>query len=73
MTEVIEHLTTDGDRWDLLAWRYYGDPLAYEAIIVANAKTPPTPILPGGLIVNIPLRAEASAATNREDLPPWLR
>lgn len=29
----LEHVTTDGERWDNLAWRYYGDALAYERII----------------------------------------
>ncbi|MEI4920417.1 tail protein X, partial [Klebsiella pneumoniae] len=23
--DYLEHLTRDGDRWDLLAWHYYGD------------------------------------------------
>ena len=27
----LEHITTDGERWDNLAWHYYGDALAYNA------------------------------------------
>ncbi|HCN1628338.1 TPA: tail protein X, partial [Escherichia coli] len=23
----LEHVTRDGERWDSLAWQYYGDPL----------------------------------------------
>ncbi|HFV0367875.1 TPA: tail protein X, partial [Escherichia coli] len=22
----LEHVTRDGERWDSLAWQYYGDP-----------------------------------------------
>ncbi|MDJ4912435.1 tail protein X, partial [Salmonella enterica] len=22
----LEHITRDGERWDSLAWQYYGDP-----------------------------------------------
>ncbi|HDY1642291.1 TPA: tail protein X, partial [Escherichia coli] len=25
----LEHVTRDGERWDSLAWQYYGDPLGY--------------------------------------------
>ena len=24
--QFIQHLTYAGERWDLLAWQYYGDP-----------------------------------------------
>jgi len=24
--QFILHITTAGERWDLLAWQYYGDP-----------------------------------------------
>ena len=33
---VIRHITKDGERWDLLAWRYYGSATDYERIIAAN-------------------------------------
>ncbi|MFT2542069.1 tail protein X, partial [Escherichia coli] len=32
----LEHVTRDGERWDSLAWQYYGDPLGYPRIIAAN-------------------------------------
>lgn len=32
----LEHITRDGERWDSLAWQYYGDPLGYPRIIAAN-------------------------------------
>lgn len=68
--EVIEHITRDGDRWDLLAWAYYGDATAYEPIIAANPGIAITPILPSGIKVLIPVLEEAETATT-EGLPPW--
>lgn len=32
----LEHVTSEGERWDNLAWRFYGDALAYERIIVVT-------------------------------------
>jgi phage tail protein X len=69
--QFIEHITTDGDRWDLLAWRYYGDPHGYERIITANPELPITPRLAGGIKVRIPVIPDAPAAT--AGLPPWKR
>lgn len=71
--EVIEHVTIEGDRWDLLAWRYYGDPLAYEPIVTANATVPLYPLFPGGVRLYIPILDRAEVTRTDEDLPPWLR
>lgn len=70
--EYIEHLTAEGERWDLLAHRYYGDPFRFEAIIVANPQAPIAPILPAGIKLAIPVLEEA-ASIAQEDLPPWKR
>lgn len=50
-----EHITGEGDRWDNLAWKYYGDPYAYEGIIRANPDVPIIPILPSGVRLLIPM------------------
>lgn len=71
--EVIEHITREGDRWDLLAWEYYGDALGYERIIAANVHVDIIPILPSGLVLNIPVIEEPVAELSEsEELPPWL-
>lgn len=69
MTEYIEHVTIDGERWDHLAQRYYGDPLRYEPIIRANPHVPIRPVLPG----NIRLRIPVQEAPVSSELPPWKR
>mgnify|MGYP000999034156 CR=1 FL=1 len=37
---VLRHLTREGDRWDLIAWRYYGNPLEISRLIAANPHLP---------------------------------
>lgn len=71
-TDFLIHTTSDGDRWDQLAWRYYGDPTLMEAIITANPQAPIAPILEGGLQLAIPVLDDTEAIAT-EDLPPWKR
>lgn len=68
MSGYLEHTTTEGDRWDLLAWRYYGDALAYERIIATNPSVPIIPVLPSGVRLVIPM---AEAAAQAVEPPPW--
>lgn len=67
----VEYVTKEGDRWDLIAWRMYGDPYAYEPIIAANPDIPIRPVLEAGLRVLVPVRDQAKVA--EADLPPWKR
>jgi len=73
MSNHLEHITRDGDRWDLLAWEFYGDALAYEGIIRANPSVPIYPILPAGLTLRIPILEDAPTSLALEELPPWKR
>jgi nucleoid-associated protein YgaU len=69
-TQYIEHITKEGDRWDLIANEYYGDPTKYEPIIQANKYVPIIPTLPAGITLMIPIIED----TQTEDttlLPPW--
>ncbi|ECI5744486.1 hypothetical protein D5P88_00035 [Salmonella enterica subsp. enterica] len=66
----VEHITTDGERWDQIAWRYYGDPLGYVRIIMANPHVAVTPVLVAGQRLAVPV-IEAGQTT--EELPPWLK
>ncbi len=73
ITEVIEHITREGDRWDQLAWEYYGDATQYERIVAANIHVDIIPILPAGIVLNIPVIDEPPAELSEtEELPPWL-
>ncbi len=72
VVEVVEHVTKEGDRWDLLAWEYYGDATAYEEIVAANPDVTMSPMLPSGIKLLIPVREKAENEAT-ESLPPWKR
>lgn len=69
MTEFYSYITKDGDRWDLIAYKYYKNPAMYEKIIKANPNVPIEPILSAGINLKIPVLEESS--TIKFDLPPW--
>lgn len=68
--EYLEHITTEGERWDQLAWRYYGAAHRYLPIMQANPHVPLTSVLPANLTLSIPVLEAETAA---DDLPPWMR
>ena len=66
----LVHLTKTGERWDQIAYRYYGDAMGYERIIAANPHVPIVPILEGGIRLSIPVIEKKELF---EELPPWKR
>jgi nucleoid-associated protein YgaU len=69
MSEFLRHTTGPRDRWDLLADRYYGDPLRYGPILQANQVLGTPTVLPEGVDVLIPILDEAEPDSS--SLPPW--
>jgi phage tail protein X len=67
--QYIAHITANGERWDLLAWTYYGDATLYSPIIMANPLIPIEPVFEAGLSIAIPLLQVSQSATI--NLPPW--
>lgn len=70
--KYYEYITKEGDRWDLIAYEFYGDATMYEPIIVANPDVPILPILPSGLKLLIPEMDFKDLIPSLE-LPPWKR
>jgi phage tail protein X len=75
MSGYLEHLTGPADRWDLLAYRYYGDANRTSPIVRANRhlfplQTIPS-VLPHGLTLRIPILDPDPVAD--QALPPWKR
>jgi len=68
-TPFIGHTTLAGERWDLLAWNYYGDPTLFSLIIMANPQLSIEPVFEAGLMVGIPTLQASPVRQN--DLPPW--
>ena len=69
--QFITHISADGDRWDLLAWNYYGDATLFASIVMANPRIPIEPVLTAGLKVIVPVLEKAVATP--ANLPPWKR
>ena len=69
--QFVEHLTVAGERWDLLAWRYYGDPTLYSLIIMSNPLVSIDSVFAGGVTISIPVIEQSGLST--ENLPPWKR
>lgn len=78
MTGHLIHVVGPLERWDSIAWQYYGDAYAYGSIIDANRAlftdplqaVPPVP--PFGMELKIPI-IDMTLRARPEDLPPWLR
>jgi phage tail protein X len=66
----ISYTTTVGDRWDTIAWKFYGDAMRYHPIILANPAVAIYPVMPPGKTLSIPILTPSPTTTI---LPPWLR
>lgn len=72
MTQVfLQHTTREGERWDLIAYQYYGDALAIDGLIISNPDVPLAEQFPAGWTLLVPVIDEAPLQT--QDLPPWKR
>ena len=69
----ITHITTAGDRWDTLAWKYYGDATLYSPIIQTNPQIPIEGVFEAGMLIGVPLLTVNSGIRSAADLPPWDR
>jgi len=73
MSRHLLHRTRDGERWDQLAWRYYGNVSLQGQLIAANRHLFPDrlipPVLSAGLMLTIPFIEKPDTASTL--LPPW--
>lgn len=77
MADFLSHTTGPNERWDHLAYRYYGDANRTSPIVRANRSLfldqlgPVASILPVGIVLRIPVLDGQSVSD--EALPPWKR
>ncbi len=75
--EYFEHITKPGDRWDLIAYDYYGDAKLIKPLLRANPNLLGKPDRPAPLVfdagvqLRVPVLPEDEIAANQ--LPPWKR
>lgn len=67
----ITHITVAGERWDSLAWQYYGDATLISPIIQTNPQAAIEAVFEGGLTIGIPLITIDQTVQNPADKPPW--
>lgn len=70
-SKYIEHKAQACERWDDLAYRYYGNCFQVNEIIDANPQIGISPFLPEGETIIIPILEETTKQTNNENLPIW--
>lgn len=68
---VLKHQCRQGERWDLLAHRYYGDASLMGTIIDANPHLAISETLTEGQIAYIPIIHQSIKST--QGLPPWMQ
>ncbi len=71
MGDCLTHRTKDGDRWDLLALVYYGDPLHLGPLLRANPAHAAKATLEENLLLRVPIIAKADTAPKQTPLTAW--
>lgn len=71
MSDTVNYIVIDGERWDTIAHKAYGKASLYRKIIEANPNVPITPRLAAGTVLIVPILPETDVKTNKESLPPW--
>ena len=71
---TTQYRTIEGDRWDLIAYKAYGDATKFVGLLEANKPLAITKELPSGLQINIPILEDQNrGSVQSELLPPWKR
>jgi phage tail protein X len=60
--------TVQGDTWDLIAWKIYGDESLMSLLLEANPSHAETAIFPAGVALLLP-----DVPEDTSNLPPWKR
>lgn len=70
---VVEYVVKDGDRWDLVAYKAYGDATLFNGIIEANPAVVVTATLIAGTKLTIPILEDGDIEIDSQLEPPWKR
>lgn len=63
------YTTIQGDMWDLIAKRLYGDEAALNVLLDANQQYADTVVFPAGIVLKVPEYTVPVTSM----LPPWRR
>lgn len=70
-SKYVEHTAQAGERWDDIAYKYYGNCFQVNEIIDANPQIGISPFLPEGETIIVPIYEETNLNSNNESLPIW--
>lgn len=70
-TRYTLHRTQDGDRWDLIAYKYYGDATLVQPLFEMNPEVPRYATLPGNIELKIPQIVIPEVTVPSATLPLW--
>lgn len=68
---IVPYITNEGDRWDLIADKAYGDVTKMDKIIEANPDLALVTNFREGVTIMLPIISETETQTST--LPPWKR
>lgn len=72
-SEYLLHTTSENDRWDLLAYHYYGDATLILPLLQANPSVASLALLPAGLKLVVPILEESEVTPDVvSGSVPWL-
>lgn len=63
------YMTIQGDTWDYIAFKLYGDAFMIKPLLDANTSYLDMVIFPSGMILNVPELAQSYFED--QNLPPW--
>jgi phage tail protein X len=69
--ETTPYITQQGDRWELIAYKAYGDVTKQKEIIEANPDLALVVAFDEGVTIELPIIPETNTQTS--NLPPWKR
>lgn len=73
MIQSVNYTVKEGERWDSLAWKFYGSVKAMSVLIENNPTIPLANVLPAGTQIIVPILDNTADAVIKTNLPPWKR
>lgn len=71
MADSINYTSKQGDRWDNLAYKFYGSISGMKTLTDANPFVSLSPVIPTGSNIIVPIMDDTDSAILTENLPPW--
>lgn len=64
------YLTTQGDTWDSIAYRLWGEERLMDTLLACNPDHADVLIFPAGIHLTLP--SALATRTKKTELPPWM-